>query len=174
MAGMAYTPLRRRKHEPDATRSALEILAEAGVEGCSEAVLLARGFTIDQLVNLVSAGLATATPQSVVVGKNRYEIPTLRITDWGLRPLSESQGKPPPSAASGCYIRPGGGLATSGSESPARNAPPAKVKRDPIPGLRPDLKDKSAEAVKRILRREARLSLKPHRAARERDGDLER
>jgi hypothetical protein len=30
-------------------------------------------------VGLVSAGLATATPQSVVVGKNRYEIPTLRM-----------------------------------------------------------------------------------------------
>ena len=55
-------------------------------------MLLARGFTINQLVNLANAGLATATPQPVVVGNNRYEIPTLRITDHGLRALSDSQG----------------------------------------------------------------------------------
>jgi hypothetical protein len=36
---MAYTPHRRRKHDPEFTRRALEILADAD-EGCSEAVLL--------------------------------------------------------------------------------------------------------------------------------------
>ena len=60
------------------------------------------------------------------------------------------------------------------SRSPARSAPAAKIEPDAIRGLRPDLKGKTDEAVRRILRREARLSLKPHRAARERDGDLER
>jgi hypothetical protein len=48
---MAYTPHRRRKHDPEATRRALELLADAGVGGCSEAVLLAHRFTIDQLAN---------------------------------------------------------------------------------------------------------------------------
>jgi hypothetical protein len=176
---MAYTPLRRPKHDPDATRRALEILADAGVEGHSEAVLLARGFTIDQLVNLVSAGLATATPQPVVVGDNRYEIPTLRITDNGKRALLGRQGTHPPPADPpladpGPYISPDERLAVSATRLPARSAPSAKIERDAIRGLRPDLKGKTDEAVRRILRREARLSLKPHRAARDRDGDLER
>jgi hypothetical protein len=43
-----------------------------------------------------------------------------------------------------------------------------KAERDAIWEQRPDLKGKSLEAMKRIMRREARLSLKPHRAARER------
>jgi hypothetical protein len=44
-----------------------------------------------------------------------------------------------------------------------------KAERDAIWEQRPDLKGKSLEAMKRIMRREARLSLKPRRAARERD-----
>jgi hypothetical protein len=57
-------------------------------------------------------------------------------------------------------------------EPPASNASSAKADRDAIWEQRPDLKDKSLEAVKRIMRREARLSLKPRHApggARERE-----
>jgi hypothetical protein len=139
---MAYTPLRRRRHDPDATRRALEILGDAGVEGCGEPVLLARGFTIDQLVNLVSAGLATATPQPVVVGNSRYEIPTLRITDDGQRALSGRQGTHPssdhpPLPDPGPYVGPAKRLAVSVSQLPARSVPSVRIERDPIPEMRP-------------------------------------
>jgi hypothetical protein len=43
---------------------------------------------IDQLVDLVRAGLAIATPRPVVVGKNRYEIPTMRISEAGWKVLA--------------------------------------------------------------------------------------
>jgi hypothetical protein len=45
----------------------------------------------------------------------------------------------------------------------ASNSPSAKAERDAIWEQRPDLKGKSLEAAKRIMRREARLSLKPRR-----------
>jgi hypothetical protein len=72
----------RRLPKPD-RRRALEILASCGVEGCSEAVMRAHGFTVDQLVELVRAGLATATAQRVRAGRETLEVATLRITDAG-------------------------------------------------------------------------------------------
>jgi hypothetical protein len=49
----------RRLPKPD-RRRALELLATSR-DGCTEAIMLAHGFTIPQLVELVRAGLATAT-----------------------------------------------------------------------------------------------------------------
>jgi hypothetical protein len=52
--------------EPD-RRRALELLASCP-EGCTEAIMLAHGVTIEQMVELVHAGLATATAERVVAG----------------------------------------------------------------------------------------------------------
>jgi hypothetical protein len=52
-------PTRRDRHllpKPD-RRRALEMLARCPQEGCSETLLLAHGFTIEQLVELGRAGL---------------------------------------------------------------------------------------------------------------------
>ena len=51
---------RKRVPKPDRVR-ALELLAGCPQEGCTEAVLAAHGFTIEQMVELVRAGLASAT-----------------------------------------------------------------------------------------------------------------
>jgi hypothetical protein len=45
--------------------------------------MLAHGFTIEQMVELVRAGLATATPQHVRAGGKTIEVTTLRITEAG-------------------------------------------------------------------------------------------
>ncbi len=42
------------------------LLAGCGAEGCAEALMLAQGFTVEQMVELVSAGLATAKAERVV------------------------------------------------------------------------------------------------------------
>ena len=47
--------------------------------------MLADGFTIEQMVELVRAGLATAHAERVVAGGKRLEVATLRITDAGRR-----------------------------------------------------------------------------------------
>jgi hypothetical protein len=52
----------RRSVEP-ARRRALELLARSA-DGCAEGIMRARGFSIDFMVELVRAGLATATPSA--------------------------------------------------------------------------------------------------------------
>jgi hypothetical protein len=67
-------------------RRALELLA-ACRDGCTEAILLAHGFTIAQMVELMRAGLATATAGRVVAGSRKLEVTRVRITDTGRRAL---------------------------------------------------------------------------------------
>ena len=52
-------------------------------EGCTEAIMLAHGFTVEQMVELVRAGLATATAERVVAGSRKMELATVRITEAG-------------------------------------------------------------------------------------------
>jgi hypothetical protein len=76
----------RRLPKPD-RRRALDLLADCPQEGCAEAVMLAHGFSVPQLVDLVRAGLATATAQRVRAGRETMEVATLRMTEAGRRML---------------------------------------------------------------------------------------
>jgi hypothetical protein len=69
-------------------RRALELLARCPEEGCSETLVLAHGFTIEQLVELGRAGLITATADCVVTGAHEFEVATLRITEAGRKALA--------------------------------------------------------------------------------------
>jgi hypothetical protein len=89
-------PKLRPRPKPD-RRRALELLAGCPQEGCTEAVLLAHGFTVEQMVELVRSGLelvrsglATATPQRVKAGREWLEVATLRITEAGRRILAKT------------------------------------------------------------------------------------
>jgi hypothetical protein len=57
-------------------------------DGCTEAIMLAHGFTIAQVVELVHAGVATATTECVVAGSRKIEVATVRITDAGRQILA--------------------------------------------------------------------------------------
>jgi hypothetical protein len=82
-------PRDQRHRQPQPTRRrALELLADCPQEGYAQAVLMAHGFTVEQMVELVRAGLATATAQRVKAGRERMEIAVLRITDAGRRALA--------------------------------------------------------------------------------------
>jgi hypothetical protein len=48
-------------------------------------MMLAHGFTIADMVELVRAGLASATAKRVVAGSRTMEVVTVRITDAGRR-----------------------------------------------------------------------------------------
>jgi hypothetical protein len=76
---------RRRLPKPD-RRRALELLASCR-HGCTEAIMLAHGFTIPQMVELVRAGLASATAERVVAGGRTIEVARVRITEAGRRAL---------------------------------------------------------------------------------------
>jgi hypothetical protein len=53
-----------------------------------EAMMLAHGFTVPQMVELVRAGLATATAERVVAGRRTIEVARVRITEAGRRALA--------------------------------------------------------------------------------------
>jgi hypothetical protein len=51
-------------------------------------VLRAHGFTIEQLVELVRSGLASATPTRIRAGREVLEVAALRITAQGWKALA--------------------------------------------------------------------------------------
>ena len=73
---------RKRTLKPDRVR-ALELLAGCGSEGCTEGILHAHGFATADIVELVRAGLASATAERVVAGSRKIEIARVKITDAG-------------------------------------------------------------------------------------------
>jgi hypothetical protein len=79
-------PRPRRRPRPD-RRRALELLASCP-DGCTEAIMLAHGFTTEQVVELVRAGLATATAERVVAGRHTIEVARVRITEARRRALN--------------------------------------------------------------------------------------
>ncbi len=77
---------RSRGPKPD-RRRALELLASCR-DGCTEAIMLAHGFTIEQMVEMVRAGLATAQAERVVAGGRTLEVARVRITAEGRKALA--------------------------------------------------------------------------------------
>jgi hypothetical protein len=56
----------RPRTDAQQRRRALELL-EASIDGCTEAIMLAYGFKTELVVQLVNAGLATATIEHMAV-----------------------------------------------------------------------------------------------------------
>jgi hypothetical protein len=81
-------PTHSRNRSPPATRRrALELLA-GSADGMTEAMLVAHGFTVEQMVELIRAGLATATTGRVIAGGQRREVAYVKITEAGRRALA--------------------------------------------------------------------------------------
>jgi hypothetical protein len=57
--------------------------------GCSEAIMLAHGFTVDFLVDLIRTGMATTRTERVVAGGRAMKVARVRITEVGRRALAE-------------------------------------------------------------------------------------
>jgi hypothetical protein len=85
MTALAETPQKRRL-SAEACR-ALAMLADAGLNGATESILRAHGFTVDLLVDLVRTGLAAPASEKVRVGGQWIEVARVRITDAGRRAL---------------------------------------------------------------------------------------
>ena len=82
---------RSRRHGPKPDRRrALELLA-ASPDGLPEGVLLAHGFTVEMMVELVRAGLASATAERIVAGARKLEVAMLWVTEAGRRILERGR-----------------------------------------------------------------------------------
>ena len=73
---------------PQPRRRALELFA-ASRDGATEAIMIAHGFTVEQMVDLCIAGLATAMPERVVAGGKAVEVARVRITEAGRQALAK-------------------------------------------------------------------------------------
>jgi len=65
---------RRSRGPKPNRRRALELIA-CSPDGMTEAMLLAHGFTVDMLADLIRAGLATAKTERLVAGGRPMEVP---------------------------------------------------------------------------------------------------
>jgi hypothetical protein len=72
---------------PATRRRPLELLA-ASPDGCTEAIIVAHGFAVDMLADLIRAGLATARIERVVAGGRAIEVVRVRVTDAERRVLA--------------------------------------------------------------------------------------
>jgi hypothetical protein len=72
----------------DEQRRALRLLARHPI-GCAEAILLAHGFSYDQLGTLVFEGLATTQPSVTQVGDGKKIIVWVEITAAGRKAIAE-------------------------------------------------------------------------------------
>ncbi|HKF07993.1 MAG TPA: hypothetical protein VKB89_04625 [Xanthobacteraceae bacterium] len=79
-------PSRAQRERRD-RRRALELLA-GSADGCTEALMLAHGLRIALLVELINAGLASATTDRVVAGGRTLNVVRLKITDAGRQELA--------------------------------------------------------------------------------------
>jgi hypothetical protein len=68
-------------------RRVLELLAGAGPHGCTGATLLAHGFKIDMLAELVRDGLAAAHREPLKTGQRQIDVARITITTAGQRAL---------------------------------------------------------------------------------------
>lgn len=79
-------PSREKLHLSGEQRQALELLA-GGPRGYAKGRLLADGFTVDLLANLVREGLATAHRGRIRAGGREIRVERYRITDAGRRAI---------------------------------------------------------------------------------------
>ncbi len=82
-------PTGRKRSPPATRRRALELIAWSP-DGMTEAMLLAHGFTVEMLVDLIRAGLATAKAERVMAGGRSMQVTRVRITEAGRRALAHA------------------------------------------------------------------------------------
>jgi hypothetical protein len=87
MSSVPRQRARKRLPKPD-FRRALELLA-ASRDGVTEAIMLAHGFTVPMMVELINASLASATAERVVAGGRTVEVARVRVTEAGRRALAD-------------------------------------------------------------------------------------
>ena len=90
-ANHGRAPMRRpyhyRRPNPD-RRRALELLAGSRY-GYTKAILRAHGFSIDMMIELVKAGLATTKHERMVADGRQTGVVRVRITDAGRQALAK-------------------------------------------------------------------------------------
>lgn len=73
-------------------RRALEVLADAGLRGCTGATMLERGFKADMLAGLIQDGYVTAAVETMRMRGRKIRVARMRITNAGYTALEREAG----------------------------------------------------------------------------------
>jgi hypothetical protein len=65
----------------------------ASPDGCTAAILMARGFKSDVLVELINGGHASVTTERVTVGDREMEVTRVQITNAGRHALEQPKAR---------------------------------------------------------------------------------
>jgi len=82
-------PTRRHYRCPNPDRRRVLELLAASHHGYSKAILRAHGFSMDMMVELVKAGLATTKRERIVAGGRQTDVVRARITEAGRQALAK-------------------------------------------------------------------------------------
>jgi len=77
---------RRASRRQRERQRALALIASCP-DGCPEALMVAHGFSIQFMIDLIGDGLASTTEERIHGGRTTLEVTRLRITDAGRRAL---------------------------------------------------------------------------------------
>jgi hypothetical protein len=80
------TPSRNLNPKPH-RRRALTLVAGCDSAGCTEGIMLAHGFTADQLAEFVRMGFAAKATERGGAGDQTFEVASFKITEAGQRAL---------------------------------------------------------------------------------------
>jgi hypothetical protein len=83
----------RKRNAPATRRRALELLASCR-DGCTDAIMFAHGFTVGMMVELVNAGLASASTGAWSLAACRWRLRECGLRKrgdgrWGVAPSSD-------------------------------------------------------------------------------------
>jgi hypothetical protein len=97
ISGIAVCPVANKEYGKQKVEAALEEMTSAILDGtrqttarkgCTKAMMLAHGFSTDMLLDLVKAGLATASTERMGTGGRRTDVTHVRISEAGQRALA--------------------------------------------------------------------------------------
>jgi hypothetical protein len=71
-------------------RRALQLLADVGQSGATQAIMLAHGFQTAMLAGMVKAGFVTEAIDTVRAGARMIDVRRLRITEAGRKALADA------------------------------------------------------------------------------------
>ena len=83
-------PAARRHQKPPGRRTALRLLADRGPAGLAATVLIDRGYTVRDLLELINDGLAKPHLERVVDGRRQLDLSRLYLTEAGREALAKA------------------------------------------------------------------------------------
>jgi hypothetical protein len=87
-------PTPRRYHGLKADRRRALDLLVGSRDGVAEAIMLAHGFTVEQMVELVRAGLATVSAERMIAGGRTIEVTRVQMREAGRGALAQHHRAP--------------------------------------------------------------------------------